>query len=314
MRTKNWMFILALLLCTGNLFAQVTDAEKKLKVVETDTLAGWKTGGIAGLNLAQTALVNWSAGGESSVAVNGLLSVFANYKNGTTAWDNSLDVGYGLLNQGGVGYRKTDDKIDFLSKYGKKAFKNFYYAALVNFKTQFSPGYTYKDDGTRTKISNLLAPAYLLGAVGLNYQPDNYFNVFLSPVSGRMIMVFDKDLSDAGAFGVDPGKTLKNEFGGYARISYSRNDFKNEWLKNISLTSKLDLFSNYLKNPQNVDVNWENIIGMKVNKYISINVMTQLLYDADTKFDTNGDGVITAADKSKVQFKEILGIGVMYKF
>ncbi len=293
--------------------AQITDAEKKLKVVETDTVKGWKTGGIVGANLAQTALVNWSAGGESSVAFNGLVSVFAHYKNEENAWDNSLDVGYGLLSQGSnAGFRKTDDKIDFLSKYGRKAFSNFFYSGLVNFKTQFSPGYNYPNDSV--KISNLLAPAYLLGAIGLNYQPNSYFNVFMAPFTGRLTIVNDEKLSNAGAFGVDPGKRTKGEFGGYVRMIYSRNDFKAEFFKNISFTTKIDLFSNYLKDPQNVDVNWETLIGMKVNKYISININTQLMYDADTKFDTNNDGAINASDKSKIQFKEILGVGVMYKF
>ena len=312
MKTK--LVLLSLFIIGFNIIqAQITDAEKKLKVVETDTIIGWKTGGIIGANLAQTALVNWSAGGESSVAVNGLMSVFANYRNGKNSWDNSLDMGYGLLNQGSDnGFRKTDDKFDFLSKYGRKAFSDFFYSGLVNFKTQFSPGYNYPNDSV--KISNLLAPAYLLGAIGLNYQPNSYFNVFMAPFTGRLTIVNDEKLSNAGAFGVDPGKRTKGEFGGYVRMIYSRNDFKAEFFKNISFTTKIDLFSNYLKDPQNVDVNWETLIGMKVNKYISININTQLMYDADTKFDTNNDGAINASDKSKIQFKEILGVGVMYKF
>lgn len=292
----------------GSISAQVTEAEGKLKTLVTDTVSGWKTGGLTNVNFSQTALVNWAAGGENSYAVNGILSLFANYKNGTTAWDNSLDVGYGLLNQGNLGFRKTDDKIDFLSKYGKKAFTNFYYAGLVNFKTQFAPGYNYS---TNKIISRFLAPGYLLGAVGMNYKPNAYFNAFLSPATGKITFVMDEELSAMGAFGVEKGKKMKNEFGGYARMIYSKNDFKGDFLKNISLTSKLDLFSNYLKDPQNVDVSWENLIGMKVNKFITVSIMTHLLFDADVKFDTNNDG---KPDKTKVQFKEILGVGFSYKF
>lgn len=93
---------------------------------------------------------------------------------------------------------------------------------------------------------------------------------------------------------------------------YSRNDFKAEFFKNNSFNTKIDLFSNYLNNPENIDVNWETLISMKVDKYISININTQLMYDADNKFDdTNKDGVINASDKSKIQFKEILGVGIM---
>jgi hypothetical protein len=287
---------------------KVTEAKRKTQNNCTGTHCPLKTRGLTNVNFSQTALLNWAAGGENSYAVNGIQSLFANYKNGTTAWDNSLDVGYGLLNQGDVGFRKTDDKIDFLSKYGKKAFTDFYYAGLVNFKTQFAPGYNYTSNKV---ISRFLAPGYLLGAVGMNYKPNAYFNAFLSPATGKITFVMDDELSALGAFGVEKGKKMKNEFGGYARMIYSKNDFKGEFMKNISLTTKLDLFSNYLKDPQNVDVSWENLLGMKVNKYISVSVMTHLLFDADVKFDTNNDGI---PDKTKVQFKEILGVGFSYKF
>lgn len=304
MKTRCFILTVILLCVYLPIHSQVTDAEKKLKTLETDTITGWITGGIAGLNLAQTSLVNWSSGGQNSIAINGLLSVFANYKNANTAWDNSLDVGYGVIKQGkNDRFMKTDDKIDILSKYGRKAFADFYYAALVNFKTQFSPGYNYPND--TVMISNFLAPAYVLVALGLNYQPNSYFNVFLAPITGKLTIVNDKLLSAAGAFGVEPGGKSRSEFGGYARIIYSRNDFKAEFLKNVSFTSKLDLFSNYLNEPQNIDVSWENQIALKVNKYIAVNVNTHLMYDANIK--VNGGN-------AKVQFKEILGVGFSYKF
>lgn len=303
MKTKITIF--AALIC--NLFiaanAQITEGEAKLKSVATDTITGWKKGGATNINFSQTALVNWAAGGESSYALNALLGLFANYKDPTNAWDNSLDIGYGLLKQGTTGMRKTDDRIELNSKYGRKAFSNFFYAGLLNFKTQFAPGYNYT---VNKKISNFLAPGYLVGAIGMNYQPNSYFNAFLAPFTGRLTIVKDTALSNYGAFGVDPGKSIRSEFGGYARIIFTKQDFKGELLKNISITSKLDLFSNYLKDPQNVDVSWENIIFMKVNKYIVISLNTNIVYDADVK-----DPVDNVA---KVQFKEILGVGFAYKF
>ncbi len=303
MKTKITIF--AVFIC--NLFiaanAQITEGEAKLKSVATDTITGWKKGGTTSINFAQTALSNWAAGGESSYALNGLLGLFANYKDPVNAWDNSLDIGYGLLKQGTTGMRKTDDRIELNSKYGRKAFSNFFYAGLLNFKTQFAPGYNYT---VNKKISNFLAPGYLVGAIGMNYQPNSYFNAFLAPITGRLTIVKDTALSNYGAFGVDPGKSLRSEFGGYARIIFTKQDFKGELLKNVSITSKLDLFSNYLKDPQNVDVSWENIIFMKVNKYIVISLNTNIVYDADVK-----DPVDNVA---KVQFKEILGVGFAYKF
>ena len=293
---------------------QVTEGEKTLRTQNADTTLGWKSGGVIGITVAQTSLTNWAAGGQNSVAANGILSLFANYRNKKSVWDNSLDIGYGLLKQGqDESFRKTDDKIDFLSKYGQEAFKNFYYAAMLNFKTQMSPGYKYPN--TTDKISDLFSPAYLVGALGMDYKPGGYFSAFFAPVTAKITFVTDEALSAAGAFGVDPGKKSKSEFGGYLRIIYSRNDFKSDFLKNISFTSKMDLFSNYLDKPQNIDVNWETLIVMKVNKYISVNLNTQLIYDDNVKisFDNNGDGIIDEKG-SRVQFKEIFGVGFSYKF
>lgn len=305
-------------------FGQVADAEKKIRTISTDTIHGWRKGGVIVLNLAQTSLTNWAAGGENSVAANGLFSVFANYKKDKIAWDNSLDIGYGFIKQG-KNSKKTDDKIDILSKFGKEAFKNFYYAALLNFKTQMAAGYHYPNDSI--KISNFLAPAYLIGALGMDFKPNGYLSVFLAPITGRITIVNDQRLADAGEFGVKKaifdsngnlishGEKTRTEFGGYLRMIYSKNDFKNEFFKNVSFTTKIDLFSNYLKNPQNINVSWETQIALKVNKYLGVNINTHLLYDDATKFsfDKNKDGIIDATGP-RTQFKEILGVGFSYKF
>jgi hypothetical protein len=297
---------------------QVTEAEKDLRTLSTDTIQGWKKGGIFAVNLAQTSLTNWAAGGQNSVAVNGLFSMFANLKRGKTVWDNSLNVGYGLLKQGrNTDFMKTDDKIDFLSKYGQEAFKNFYYAALLNFKTQMSPGYNYPD--VTNKISDLFAPAYLLLAVGLDYKPNANFSAFVAPLTAKFTFVTDDTLSAHGAYGVTPGETSKSEFGGYIRAIYTKNNFKGEFMKNIAFTTKIDLFSNYLDKPQNIDVSWETQIAMKVNKYISVNFNTHLLYDDNIliALDRNDDGDMTDPEDipgKRIQFKEILGVGFSYNF
>ena len=316
---KNKFVAATLLLSITSMLAlgQVTEGEKKLRTQSTDTTMGWKKGGLVSANLAQTSLTNWAAGGEGSISVNGLLSVFANLKKGKSVWDNSLDLGYGLMKQGSESFRKTDDKIDFLSKYGREAFKDFYYAALLNFKTQMTPGWNYDAD-PKEKISDLFAPAYLLIAMGLDYKPNAYFSAFIAPLTGKFTFVTDDALSDAGAFGVTPGETIKSELGGYIRSIFTKNDFKGEFMKNISFTTKIDLFSNYLENPQNIDVNWETLLGMKVNNYITVSFNTLLIYDDNIKvaFDKNDNGTIETGEgiRSKIQFKEILGVGLSYKF
>jgi hypothetical protein len=316
MKTKHFAPILIFILLTKVVSAQVTEVEKTLRTQSADTTIGWKKGGTFNFNMAQTSLTNWAAGGQNSVAFGGLFSGFANYKNGKSQWDNTLDVGYGLLKQGKYeDFRKTDDKFDFSSKYGKEAFKNFYYSALLNFRTQMSAGYNYP--GKKT-ISDFLSPGYLTLALGLDYKPNDHFSAFIAPLTGKFTFVTNDSLSNEGAFGVTPGSTTKSEFGGYIRTTYTKSDFKGEFLKNISFTTKLDLFSNYLDNPQNVDVNWEVLIGMKVNKFITVNFNTLLIYDDNIKvpYDVNGDKIIIAGEgvASKIQFKEILGVGLSFKF
>ena len=323
---KIFTIILSLFMALQISNSQVTEGEAKLRKQSADTIMGWTKGAIFSVNLSQTSLKNWAAGGQNSVSVNGLFSAFASNKQEKFMWDNSLDLGYGLLKQGkDADFLKTDDKIDFLSKYGRKASENWYYAGLFNFKTQMTAGYNYPN--TTDEISNLLAPAYILGALGMDYKSGKYFSLFLSPVTIKTTIVNDQVLADAGAFGVEgatydmagnvvtPGNKTRSELGGYLRAIYSRNDFKSEILENISFTSKVDLFTNYLDSPDHVDVSWETLVSLKVNKYISINFNTHLLYDHDIKIgiDTDGDNVI---DKSgpRTQFKEILGVGFSYKF
>jgi len=325
---KKLTIVIVVLILTGCFQitpAQVSEKEKLLRTQPTDTIHGWKKGGVLAVNLAQTSLTNWAAGGQNSMAINGLLSLFANFKDSLNGWDNSLDMGYGILKQGkNARYMKTDDKIDLLTKYGRRAFGNFYYSGLFNFKTQMAPGYAYPNDSA--KISDFLAPAYLLGAIGMDYKPDNYVSIFLAPVSGKITIVNNQALADEGAFGVDAstfdiagnmlqhGKKVKTEFGGYARFIYSRNDFKSEFLKNVSFTTKIDFFSNYLKNPQNIDISWETLLVLKVNKFISASFNTILLYDDDTMIiDKQSDGTIVKTGP-RIQFKELLGVGLSYKF
>lgn len=317
------MLVLGLAVSTSFMAAaQTTEAEGNLKSASKDTTDGWKKGGVISLNFSQVSLTNWAAGGQNTVSVNGLFSVFANYKKGDLTWENSLDVGYGVLKQGRkeANWLKTDDKFDLVSKLGKKATGNLYYAGLLNFKTQMANGYNLPNDSVA--ISGLMAPAYLLGAVGMDYKPNDNFSAFVAPLTLKSTFVLDQTLADAGAFGVEAaernelgevltaGKQYRAELGGYVKFQY-----KTEVMTNVNLLTKLDLFSNYLNNPQNIDVSWEVLVSMKINKYLSANLTTHLLYDDDIDIavDNNNDGIVDEVGP-RVQFKEVFGAGLSYKF
>lgn len=277
---------------------------------DTDTVRFWNTGGVFSLNIAQSSFTNWAAGGQNSLALNGLINLNANFKRDKQAWDNTLTVGYGKMQQKGndLGWVKTDDRIDLLSKYGYQAAKFWYYTGLVSFKTQMTPGYNYPN--TVDKISDLFSPAYLLFSLGMDYKPSPVLSVYLSPLTVKTTIVSDDALSAAGAFGVDPGKKFRAEPGAYANILFK----KDEIVKNVNFQSKLDLFSNYLHNPQNVDVSWENLIVMKVNKFLSATVTTHLLYDDDILIKVGQDNLGDPILGKRVQFKEVIGVGFTYKF
>ncbi len=287
----------------------------------TDTT--WTKGGTFGLNFSQVYLDNWAAGGESSMSVNGLLSLFANYAKNKSTWDNNLDLAYGMLWQGDAAGIKTDDKIDFASKYGLKASKRWYYSALVNFKSQFVAGYDnpFAPDSLRNEISNFMAPAYVLAALGMDYKRGKNFSAFISPITTKMTIVNNQTLADAGAFGVEgaeydedgnvvtKGKLFRQEMGAYLKLMY-----KADIVKNVALQTKLDLFSNYFNNPQNIDVSWETLISMKINKYLSTTISTSVLYDDDIKIARNDDEITNGGGGPAVQFKEVLAVGLSVKF
>ena len=288
----------------------LTGFTTRISAQDADTTQGWSNSGVFSLNMTQASFTNWAAGGQNSVALNGLVSLTANYRMGKSAWDNALTLGYGKMIQKGndLGWVKTDDRIDFQSKYGHKASEKWFWSGLMSFKTQMDKGYNYPD--TENKISDLLAPAYLIFSLGMDYKPTPQFSMYLSPLTSKNTIVNDDDLSAAGAFGVEPGKKFRAELGAYANIAYK----KDEIVKNVNFLTKLDLFSNYLKNPQNIDISWETLLVLKVNEFISATVNTHLLYDDDVliRVDEGNEGEPVMGKRA--QFKEVIGVGYTYKF
>lgn len=271
---------------------------------------GWDKGGTVSLNFSQVALSNWAGGGQNTVTGTGLVSLFANYKKGRKAWDNSLDLAYGLTSLDNSDFFKSDDRIELNSKYGQQMSDDskWYYGALLNFRSQFADGFAAVGD--TNPISKFMSPGYLTFALGFDYKPNNAFTVFLSPLSSKVTFVMDDQLSSVGAYGVDTNANVRFELGGLIQAKYQK-----DILKNVNLKSQLTLFSNYLDNPDHIDVFWETLLSMKVNKYITASISTTLIYDHDIliDIDRDNDGVNESQGR-RIQFKEALNVGFSYKF
>lgn len=275
---------------------------------DADTTVVWKKGGIAQLNFSQVNFSKyWAAGGENSFSGVALLNLFANYEKDNFSWANTLDLGYGLIRQGDI-TKKSNDRLEYNSQFGRKATSKLFYSGMLNFKSQFAPGYNYPNDSV--PISKLFAPAYITTSIGVEYKPSDKLQIFASPVTGKFTIVSDETLSAAGAFGVEPGEKFRAELGGFLKMMY-----KTPVVTNVDLLTKADFFSNYLKNPQNIDVNLEILLTMKINEYLSATINTMMIYDDDVKFaiDTDGDGLPDGTG-ARLQFKEVFGLGFSYKF
>jgi hypothetical protein len=278
----------------------------------TETPKNWKKGGDFSISFSQVSFSNWAAGGKNSISGVGLFNYSANYAKGRMSWDNSLNIGYGLQKEEQRSLIKSEDKLEINSKVGYKMTESgkWFFTGLTNFRTQFADGFNYTNKDNPMRISSLLAPAYLTFAAGFDYKPTDKFSLFLSPLSSKFTFVADDDLSAAGAFGVDPGKKFRAEMGGTLK-----SELKFAVAKNVDAVTNLALFSNYLKNAQNIDVNWDFRLNMKVNKFLSANFTTNLIYDDDilVPVDRTDDGTVDGKGR-RVQLKQLFGAGLSFKF
>lgn len=267
-----------------------------------NTKGTWENKGQSSLQFAQSAFKNWASGGTNALSMNGLLTYSLNYNLDKFSWKNNLEVGYGFQYANDM-IQKTDDKIDYASSFDYTAAKKWEYSGMLSFKTQMTKG--YKDT---VVISNAFTPAYTMLSLGMKYIPNDDLQILISPLTGKMTIVADPTLSAAGAFGVNPGQKVRGEFGGFVKVAYNKEIFENVLLK-----TKLELFSNYLENPQYIDVNWDFLIAMKINKYLSANIATNLIYDYDIDIehvDSGGNTVVGPA----LQFKEMFSLGITFNF
>ena len=264
---------------------------------------GWNHNGLAGITFSQTSFTNWSEGGENTIADNVYLNASLNYKKDKFSWTNDLKINYGQNYTDNNGWRKNLDNIDFASKLGHQITDKLYYAALVDFKSQLFYGYKYTDDD-KVLTSKGFTPAYLNVSVGLDYKPNDNIAIYYSPVAGKLTMVADSAF--AVRYGIDANKYVKPQLGSYLKVNANYKLFEDR----LTIKSALDLFTAYDDSFGMVDVNWDLLIGYNLTKLLTLTFQSTLKYDDDIKtFDD--DGTVHGA---KVQFKEMVGVGLSYNF
>ncbi len=303
------MLLLAGVLWTGMAMGQdpIDKVATKLDRSELnvkDSVRPWTILGTATVNINQATFTNWASGGQNSFGAGALFNLKADYRRQKSSWKNTIDLAYGfqLLGKSSAArFTKTDDKVEYTTSYGYALGKHWDVTLLANVRTQFTNGYNYPNDSVA--ISKFMAPGYVVAGIGINYVPAEFFTLYVSPAAGRFTFVEDDTLSAHGDFGVEKGKRMKGEFGAYVRAVFNKEVFKN-----VTVNTSVELFSDYLHKFGNVDVNWNVLVGLKVNKWLSTTINTQLIYDDDVRIKT------PKGDVPRTQFKEVIGVGLSYAF
>ena len=311
---RKLIFTLFIFILTLSLFAQTTPPANKTKHL-------WTTEGYFSFNVGQGGSRNWAAGSEKfTLQTAAYFNFQATRKWRKNIWENTLDLSYALTNSSSTGFRKTDDKIDFVSMFRHQISKKdnvVGFGAWFNARTQFHDGYDYTES-PKKRISGIMAPGYLTLGPGFDIRV-NKASLFVSPLAPRLILFTNQPYSfsyQGGVkpdgsqeiplswhYNVDPVRKVRFELGALVSFKY-----KCEIAKNINYSTRADFFSNYVDDPQNIDIFWTNVLHMKVNNWLIVNYNFDLIYDDDVKlFGENNN-------KAATQMRSQLGVGFAARF
>ncbi|WP_461532557.1 DUF3078 domain-containing protein [Sinomicrobium sp.] len=303
---KKIVLALTLILGVAMANAQVLSEDQFKQEKDTTRPEGWVKSGTITFLINQSAFSNWLAGGENNIAGNIGLNYDFNYAKGDWTWDNKIIASYGLTKIKDQNTRKTDDRLELNSLVGKLAGGKWSYSFFANFRTQFTDGFDYPNDEDEDyPTSGFFKPAYLTFGPGMLWKKNDNLKFNLAPLTSKMTFlsgeVYTYDgtnfvsSDDVETFGIDPGENMRYELGFYAAGYY-----KFDLMPNVSAENILSLYSNYLEDPQNVDLDYTLNLVMKINDYLSTNLTFQTIYD-----DNAYKGF---------QVREVFGLGVNFGF
>lgn len=283
----------------------IKKTEDAAKTINDTIKNGWKSNGKITFLFNQANFNNWVAGGENSFSGNLALDYKIDYKKDDYTWENRILASYGLLQTQNSSFeKKTDDQIEINSIVAKKTKSYWYYSFMANFRTQFTKGYLYTKDANGAEIreqnTNFMSPGYLLFGPGMYWKKNDDFKLNLAPLTSKFTFVDSSYTSmfgyvDGSYFGVNANKSVLYQLGFNASAYY-----KFKIMENVTAENLLSLYSNYLHKPQNIDINYNLIILMKINKVLSANLNFQAIYDDDAF--------------AGFQTKEVFGVGLNYNF
>ena len=282
----------------------------------------WKYHSETAFILNQTSLSNWVKGGESSISSVFDMTGYADYKNKklNISSANFARLNFGYLASGGEGIKKNIDLLETNSKLNHLAFGKVDFSAILLFKTQIARGYNYfkttTGRDTSALVSKLFNPATITVGLGFDYKPNKKTSINFAPLSYKGTFVTDTVHIDQTQYGIAKNRKSLNEPGVSFMISHEFNP-----IKTVTVLNRLQLFTNYIHNPQNVDVDWEMIATAHLNWFTDVRLNTHLIYDDDTKTaqqDKSGQPILSAdgtvKKSARIQFKELLGFSVSFKF
>lgn len=267
-------------------------------LAQTEPDTTWRRAFSAGINLNQAAFSdNWKSGGINSLALNSHLDARADYSRDRVTWDNEVQLQYGLIKNRGAEMRKSIDRIYLDSKYGYKLSSDWNYFVSANFLSQFAPGYDYDTDadGTDLLISNFLSPGFLTFALGAEYKPNPSFSLRLSPFAPRFTFLVDEEVGENDRYGVPEGKKVRTEW----LAAMIQASFRKDIATNVNLRLDYMAYINYQElSFKRIDHRLNGVLTAKVNRYINVNLMGNVIYDYD--------------QDSEIQYSQALGLGILY--
>lgn len=349
---KNLTLVTVFMFCASIIWAQVDEQRAAQEKERMDKLKsetnledkeGWLHKTAIGLDLGQLLNINpYPGAGNSRLGFGGALNYNSRYKKGLFQWKNDIlfnfsaeRTGSGTINANSnekQPFRKALDMLQLNTNFGYKFKESSAWAFAVDLglRTQLLNSYVdsasqliymkelnvapYKTD----LVSKLFSPALITIAPGIEYSKSKDWQIFFSPVGGQITIISDQNIANLGIHGTSlkEGSNTDYETSKFALGALLKAGYKRIYFEKLIVGSALSLFSDYLDNPQNIDVVWQNSLGYELFKGFNLQLKADLYYD-DNKTnnitESNAVGGINGSGK-RINFIEQLLVTYTRRF